>query len=216
MLYSSPRMGGIPRYSEAGCVECAAGIGLPPSLKGILLTIGQIGYQRATEEGGLPTSEAFAEAYGAGVELVYDSLMAAAKQAGGSCEERLCAAIVHLFELVEAEPVIAKALLVDARAAGPAVLDKYTEIVERLSRALDGARRETGSRHSSSPLTGTFIVGAIEFSVWDRLRRGEPMNELWDDLAPLIHFAMTPLFGEAEAWRAFEAARAIAADRRRG
>jgi AcrR family transcriptional regulator len=95
------------------------------------------------------------------------------------------AALNYLFAFVTRRPRTARAVLVEVYVAGGAVLAKHQEVLERLSRAVADACRETHpSRHDPPPVTASFIVGAIEESVRRRLAEGREAL-LWDDLPEL-------------------------------
>jgi hypothetical protein len=77
--------------------------------------------------------------------------------------------------------------------------------MERLSRALDSARREISSRQAPPPVTATFIVGAIDTLVCAKLMDGEA--ERAPEMLPgLLHFVVMQYFGEAAAWEEMSAA----------
>ena len=65
-------------------------------------------------------------------------------------------------------------------------LARHHEVLERLSRAVAGACRETDpSRHDPPPLGASFIVGGIEEAL--RRRLSEHREELlWEDLRELV------------------------------
>jgi len=67
-----------------------------------------------------------------------------------------------LLEFVGAEPEIARSLIVEVRAAGEPAVAMHERMVERLARAMDSARRQSGSRHSAPPSTAGLMIGAIE------------------------------------------------------
>lgn len=65
---------------------------------------------------------------------------------------------------------------------------KRNELLERLSQAVDSARRESESRHSPPPLTALFMVSAIEASAVAALLSDEPQRfgEAVPELAQMI------------------------------
>lgn len=106
----------------------------------------------------------------------------------------LCAALSELAHFVDERPALARGLLVEAHVAGQRPLAKRQEVFERLSRAVDSARRETGSRHSPPPVTATFIIGAIESAVTTALLREQPQQ--FDSAVPeLAQLAVVAYFG---------------------
>jgi AcrR family transcriptional regulator len=107
----------------------------------------------------------FAAAYARAIEeLVGGVLGACATEPRWA--DGMRAALGWLAALVEAEPILVKGLLGESRAAQGQTAAKRQEVFERLSRAIDRARRETREpRHSPPPLTAWFILGAIETSM---------------------------------------------------
>jgi AcrR family transcriptional regulator len=194
-------------------------------LRAMLIAAGELGYREVTAadvvarlEPGVggdfdrhfnSVEECFAAAYEAGSEHLCTTLLDACA-AEEDWIRGLRGALVRLFELVEREPNIARALLVEGRAADRQALRKHQEVIERFSHALDSARRESKSRHSSSPLTGTFIIGAIEFAVCSSLLERQLLpDNLWQELPELMHFAVLPDRGEKAAWAAYDETMAL-------
>lgn len=117
----------------------------------------------------------------------------------------LRAALAELLELCANQPAIARAILVEAHAAGERAQTQRRELMERLSRALDSARREIPSRQAPPPVTSSFIVGAIDALVCAKLMDGDA--ERAPDMLPgLLHFVVMQYFGEAAAWEEMTAA----------
>ncbi len=122
-----------------------------------------------------------------------------------SWREGLRAALAELLEFCATQPAIAKALFVEVHAAGKQALAQRADLMERLSRALDSARREIPSRQAPPPVTATFIVGAIDTLVCAKLMDGEA--ERAPELLPgLLYFVVGQYFGEAAAWEEMSAA----------
>lgn len=210
----------------AGCNTGSPDASLRASyLRAVLIAVGELGYSEVTAadvdarlEPGLngdfdrhfaSVGECFAAAYEAGGDYLCAAMLNACA-AEDDWANSLRSALIRLGELIEREPIVGRALLLEGWAAGRRALDKHREVIERLSRAIDDARRETGSRHSSSPLTGMFIIGAIEFAVRRSIRDQEaPAETLWRELPGLMHFAVLPDRGEKGAWAAYDEAQAI-------
>lgn len=145
---------------------------------GTLLGAAELGYARLTVKAVLnltgvnrnrfyrefeSLSECYAVAYAREIDLVSDRML---EGCGESWEEGLDKALTVLRELVLDRPLLARALFVEVHVAGEPALAKRREVWERLSHALDGARRETSkSRHSPPPLTASFILSAAESAV---------------------------------------------------
>jgi AcrR family transcriptional regulator len=175
---------------------------------------GEVGYAQMTVEGLLEASDsnrdrfyaAFAgkaECYLAGYEAGIEELSArllAAGAAAPSWPAGMRAALVELAGILAAEPSLAAGLLAEVFAAGGAALAKRKEVFERLSRAIDRARRETHpSRHSPPPVTSDFILNAIEATTLKSLAAGEA-GQFARQLPGLLLLAIGAYFGPEAAW----------------
>jgi AcrR family transcriptional regulator len=144
--------------------------------------------------------EAYLVGYAPGIDGLADRLL----EAGRGAEDwsaGLRAALDQLASFVTGEPHYAGGLLAQVHVAGGAALEKRKEVSERLSRAVDGARRETHpSRHSPPPIAAEFIVSAIEQSVIEAIARGVP-EEFTATVPELVHLAASTYFGPPHAGR---------------
>lgn len=188
-------------------------------LRAVLETSGEMGYEQVAVRHVIDrakTSRAtfykyfdgredcFAQAYVDTSEWLYRRLVTGARQRG-SWREALRVGLTELLEFCANQPAVAKALLVEAHAAGERALAQRADLMERLSHALDGARREIGSRQAPPPVTAPFIVGAIDALVSAKLMDGEAKQA--PDLLPgLLYFVVSQYFGEAAAWEEMAAA----------
>jgi len=109
------------------------------------------------------------------------------------------AALAELLEFCANQPQIAKALLVEVHAAGERSLAQRRNLMERLSRALDGARREIPSRQAPPPVASDFIVGAIDTLLTAKLLDDDAANAP-EMLPGLLHFVVMQYLGEPAAW----------------
>jgi AcrR family transcriptional regulator len=188
-------------------------------LEAILLASGELGYEQVAVRHVIDraqTSRAtfykhfedredcFAQAYGDACEWLYRRMIGAAKHEA-SWREGLRAALAELLEFCANQPAIAKALLVEVHAAGERPLAMRREMMERLSRALDSARREIPTRQAPPPVTSDFIVGAIDTLLSAKLLDGD--GERAPDMLPgLLHFVVMQYLGESAAWEEMTAA----------
>lgn len=121
--------------------------------------------------------------------------------------ERVRAALAALLAFFEDEPLRAHLLLVDSLAAGPSVLERRTQVLDRLARELDTARREPASSRAGasgrevpgSALLADGIVGGIASILHERVRAGE--RELSPLYGALMAMVVLPYFGPAVARR---------------
>ncbi len=188
-------------------------------LEAMLVVSGELGYERVAvkdviERGGTSRAtfykhfddreDCFAQAYHDASEWLARRLIGAAKRQP-SWREGLRAALAELLEFCANQPAIAKALFVEVHAAGQRALAERRDLMERLSRALDSARRELPTRHAPPPITSTFMVGAIDTLVCAKLMDGDA--ERAPEMLPgLLHFVVMQYFGEKAAWEELTAA----------
>jgi AcrR family transcriptional regulator len=179
----------------------------------MLLSVGARGYDKATvqevlERSGISRDRfqrrfggkeaCFAEAY----EMAAERLCAEVLEAGREAESWRAgfrAALARLLRTVAEQPLLAKALLIEVRAARGQAWAKHQQMVERFARAVDSARHEPSARATTTALTAQFVVGAIEESLATEIGAGRAatVERLLPDLA---HLVVLNYFGEDEAW----------------
>jgi len=178
-------------------------------LETMLLTVGELGYAKATVREVAERSRitqdrfhrrfeskeaCFARAYEGAAERLAAQVLAACEEAS-SWREGFRGGLTELLRTVAEQPLLARALLLEVRAARGAAWEAHQHQVERLTAALDTARHEPGARPDANPMTAGFIAGAIEESLSIELASGraEAVPFLLDDLSRL---AFLQLFGE--------------------
>lgn len=188
-------------------------------LEAMLLVSGERGYEQISVQDVIERAKAsratfykhfddkedcFAQAYREAANWLYQRLTGVARRQPG-WREGLRAGLAELLEFCANQPALARALLVEPHAAGGAAMVEHNLLMERLSRAIDGARREIPSRQAPPPVTATFMVGAIETLVRTKLMSDEP--ETAPEMLPgLLHFVVMQFFGEDAAWEELTAA----------
>ncbi len=148
--------------------------------------------------------DCFAQAYDDAGEWLYRRLLGAGRRQPG-WREGVRAALAELLEFCANQPAIARALLVEVHAAGERPLALRREMMERLSRALDSARREIRTRQAPPPVTSDFIVGAIDTLLSAKLLDGDGARAP-EMLPGLLHFVVMQYLGESAAWEEMTAA----------
>jgi AcrR family transcriptional regulator len=188
-------------------------------LEAMLIVSGELGYEQVAvkhviERAGASRAtfykhfedreDCFAQAHLGASEWLYRRLIGAAKRQP-SWREGLRAAMAELLEFCANQPQIAKALFVEVHAAGEQALAQRADLMERLSRALDSARREIPSRQAPPPVTSTFMVGAIDTLVCAKLM-DDDAKRAPEMLPGLLHFVVMQYYGEKAAWEEMTAA----------
>jgi len=185
------------RGSEAGVLEA------------MLLTVGEKGYagtsvREVAERAGISQDRfhrrfgskqgCFTRAYEEAAEHLAAQLLSAGR-AGADWREGFRAGLAALLTFVAEQPLQARALLLEVRAARGDAWLKHQELVARLTAALETARGQPGARSGASPMTAGFVAGAIEESICIELAAGraEQIEHLLPDLT---HLAFLQLFGE--------------------
>ncbi len=183
------------------------------ALEAMLLSVGSRGYEKASvqevlERSGISRERfqrrfggkeaCFAEAY----EMAAERLCAEVLEAGrGAASWRggFRAALSRLLRTVAEQPLLAKALVIEVRAARGQAWAKHQQTIERFARAVDTARGEGGVRIATTPLIAQFVVGAIEEAIAAEIGAGRTATV--ERLLPdLCHLAVLNFFGEDEAW----------------
>jgi AcrR family transcriptional regulator len=133
----------------------------------------------------------FTWAYDAAIEAICERLLDACESAP-DWASGMRHALEELAGFVAAEPGVARGLLAEPGGAGAAVAAKRMEVLERLSRAIDRARRETvASRHSPPPVTSRFILSAIHAAVLKFLADTDAgAGDLEAELPSLLYIAV--------------------------
>jgi AcrR family transcriptional regulator len=168
----------------------------------MLEVVGELGYGRATVEDVIlrgacsragfyrhfaNKEECFQAAYRYEADRLVTAILAPCESAS-DWARGLIGALHTALDFAAKEPARAHALLIGSRVAGGDVAVVQQQLFERLSHALDRARRLPGSRHSAPPLTATMMIGAVENLVRGLLVSGEAKRAptLLSDLTYLI------------------------------
>ena len=183
------------------------------ALEAMLLSVGARGYDKAAvqevlERSGISRERfqrrfggkeaCFAQAYEMAADRICAEVLEVARGAE-SWRAGFRAALSRLLRTVAEQPLLAKALLIEVRAARGQAWAKHQQLIERFSRAVDRARQEPGAKPTTTALTAQFVVGAVEEAIATEIGAGRTatVERLLPDLA---HLAVLNYFGEDEAW----------------
>jgi AcrR family transcriptional regulator len=129
--------------------------------------------------------DSYAQAYALESERIYEAMLAAGRDAG-SWPDGLQVVLETLGKFISDHPMVARGLLIEVHVAGGPSLRKHQEIFERLSRAVDSARRKTLSCHAPPPLTASFIVHMVNTALTTALRSEAPDRFPSSELIELV------------------------------
>ncbi|HEU4392786.1 MAG TPA: TetR/AcrR family transcriptional regulator [Solirubrobacterales bacterium] len=179
----------------------------------MLLTVGALGYEKTTvqevaERAGISRDqfhrrfgskdECFGQAYEEAADRLCEELLEAGR-AAGSWRLGFRAALAELLRTVAEQPLLARALLIEVRAARGRAWAAHQRVVERLVAAVDSARRDPDVLPSVSATTAGFMVGAIEETIALEIGAGRT-TDVERRLPDLSHLVVLNYFGEDEAW----------------
>jgi AcrR family transcriptional regulator len=183
------------------------------ALEAMLLSVGARGYEKASvqevlERSGISRERfqrhfggkeaCFAQAYEMAADRICAEVLEVARGAE-SWRAGFRAALASLLRTVAEQPLLAKALLIEVRAARGQAWAKHQQAIERLARAIDSARQERGARPTATALTAQFVIGAVEEAICAEIGAGRTATV--ERLLPdLMHLAVLNYFGEDEAW----------------
>jgi AcrR family transcriptional regulator len=179
----------------------------------MLLTVGALGYEQASvqeiaDRSGITPDqfhrrfgskeECFGQAYEEAADRLSEDLLEVGRKAT-SWRLGFRAALAELLRTVAEQPLLAKSLLIEVRAARGAAWDTHQRLVERFVVAVDSARSDPDALPTVSAMTAGFMVGAIEESIGLEIGAGRAA-EVERLLPDLSHLVVLNYFGEDEAW----------------
>ncbi len=179
-------------------------------LQGMLEAVGRKGYERTTIEdvvvaAGLPPQvfyeffadkeDCYLQAIDAGCAWM-ELAMREAALGEATWRGRLRGALAGLLRFLDEQPAVGRALLVEVHSAGPEAVSKRTEVMERASALMDGARDE--SDDGAPAISAEAVVAGIHAVLHSRLAANQKGG--YARLLPeLMYLAVLPYFGPDEA-----------------
>ena len=135
-------------------------------------------------------------------------MRAALEDSEGPWPDRVAVALTAFFEAIIAEPLIARACLVEGPTAGPQILQHYEKVAKAFVPIFSQGR---DYNPEAGALPGTLedtLAGAVLWSAYQRLNFSET-DRIAELIPENIELVLRPYIGEAEASRV--AARSVAA-----
>lgn len=146
-----------------------------------------------------PNKEAaFADLFDTTVAVTTARVREAMGAVEGEWPEQLAAAIRAFFAAIVAEPLIARACLVEAATASPEVLARYENVTKAFVPILrEGRNYEPQAKALPETMEGT-LAGATLWSAYQRLIVGEA-ERVGELLFETVHLLLRPYIGDAKA-----------------
>lgn len=137
----------------------------------------------------------------------FEAIASAAAATEEGWRAKLRAGIGAVLDLLDADPAIGRALIVEVHAAGPPALKTRSEAMKRITDFIDSARHASTGTESPPPIAAEGIVAGMHAVVHAKLAAGD--EEGFRELLPdFMYFAVLPYFGAEIAGAEMKAARA--------
>ena len=175
-------------------------------LQAMLEVVGSSGYEQTTVEDAIKRGGLYRQAFYDNFEGKEDCYLQAL-EAGSAWVElamreaaagettwrgQLRGALSGLLRFIDDQPEIGRALLVEVHAAGPAAVEKRTEVMERAAAMMDLAREE--SDVAAPAISAEAVVAGILAVLHTRLATGRN-GGFAELLSELMYLAVLPYFG---------------------
>ena len=114
---------------------------------------------------------------------------------------QVAVALRTMAEMIGADPIIARACIVEGPTAGPAILARYTRASEALVPLLRAGRELSPQGDQLPPTLEQTLAGSVLWSAYQRLIVGE-LDRIEELLPEVIELVLRPYLGEQDAARA--------------
>lgn len=143
--------------------------------------------------------EAFLELFDLEMAAARERVAAALKEeAEAPWPAQVAAAMRALFESVLADPIMAKACIVEAPTVGPVIAERYEAAMKSLAPLLRDGRKESPQGAELPKTLEDTLAGSVLWSAYQRLIVGE-VDRIEALLPEAIIFVLRPYVGEKEA-----------------
>jgi AcrR family transcriptional regulator len=123
---------------------------------------------------------------------------AVAAEADSPWPQQVIAALRALFDQILADPLLARATIVEAPTVGPHIIDRYERSMRSLSPLLLEGRRFNSAREELPSTIEDTLAGGVFWSAYQRLIVGE-VDRIEVLLPEAVEFVLRPYLGAAEA-----------------
>lgn len=142
----------------------------------------------------------FVELFDSSFDSIEKAIRERLEEKPGEWPEQVMLALQIWIEQIVAEPLIARAVIVEAPTAGPGMLERYARATKAFAPLFREGRKLNPRGSELPPTVEDTLSGSIVWSAYQRLIVGEAerLPELLPELAELV---LRPYLGQAEAAR---------------
>lgn len=145
--------------------------------------------------------EAFIALFDSVMDDARDRIQAAVNENGEApWPQQVAVALNAMFEVILADPIISKAVIVEAPTVGPAIATRYQEATVALSPLLRRGREYAPDAAGLPKSLEDTLAGGVLWSAYQRLIVGE-VDRIEELMPEAIVFVLRPYIGEGEAAR---------------
>jgi AcrR family transcriptional regulator len=144
--------------------------------------------------------EAFADLFDVALAGTEAEVRAALEESDAEWPQRVAIAMRAFFESIVAEPLIARALLVEGPTAGPAILERYDRIAKAFVPILLRGREYDPAAAALPETLEETLAGSVLWSAYQRLSFSE-VDRISELIPENIQLVLRPYIGEVEASR---------------
>lgn len=129
-----------------------------------------------------------------------EAAVAREREGGAPWPQQVAAALRALFDVFLADPLIARASIVDAPTVGPVMIDRYQQAMSGLTPLLRQGRALVPDSDDLPPTLEDTLAGGLLWSAYQRLIVGA-VDRIETLLPDAVVFVLRPYIGEQEAAR---------------
>jgi AcrR family transcriptional regulator len=146
--------------------------------------------------------DCFLAAFDTSAERLQTELLSAASRGGDVWRDRVRHGLEALLAFATREPDIARALVVESRAASAAAVQRRVKLLDEFASCLDTAARKLLPKPTAvTPVTASGVVGGVESLLYSRLCK-QQYDQLESLLPSLLYFVVLPYEGHEAAGEA--------------
>lgn len=141
--------------------------------------------------------DCFLNVYDQAAAAVVENVARACTESIESFPERVTAGIAALLEAIEADPLLARACVVEGPAVGPPINDRFEKLIADFAALLRSGRGDTGSSELPESVEET-VVGGLYWFLYHAMIEQRP-RKITKLRPQLVEFSLIPFIGDEAA-----------------